>query len=471
LSEVWILTKPKTIIEKIWDKKKVHEEAGKPDLIYIDFHLIHEVTSPQAFEGLRLTNRKVRRPDLTFATMDHNVPTINRENVKDEISKKQMDTLQDNCKEFGIELADMFHPDQGIVHIIGPQLGLTQPGKTIVCGDSHTSTHGAFGAIAFGIGTSEVEHVFATQTLWQERPKTLNVKVDGEIGYGVTAKDLILAIIAKYGVRMGNGHIVEYTGEAIRNMTMEERMTVCNMSIEEGARAGLISPDETTVEFLRGKRYAPKGEAFEKASAEWLALATDEGAEYDNTLTLDASQVERQVTWGTNPGMGEPVSGSTPIIAEQADQAGTKAALEYMGLEENVPMQDIQVDHIFIGSCTNARLPDLRSAAKIVKGEKVKDNIESAIIVHGSSFVKNQAEEEGLDQIFKDAGFEWRNAGCSACLGMNDDIIPPKGRCASTSNRNFEGRQGNEARTHLVSPEMAAATAIEGKFVDVRHYA
>ncbi|HLR53841.1 MAG TPA: 3-isopropylmalate dehydratase large subunit [Pseudogracilibacillus sp.] len=465
------MTKPKTIIEKIWDKKKVHEEAGKPDLIYIDFHLIHEVTSPQAFEGLRLTNRKVRRPDLTFATMDHNVPTINRENVKDEISKKQMDTLQDNCKEFGIELADMFHPDQGIVHIIGPQLGLTQPGKTIVCGDSHTSTHGAFGAIAFGIGTSEVEHVFATQTLWQERPKTLNVKVDGELGYGVTAKDLILAIIAKYGVRMGNGHIVEYTGEAIRNMTMEERMTVCNMSIEAGARAGLISPDETTVEFLRGKRYAPKGEDFEKASAEWLALATDEGAEYDQTLTIDASQVEPQVTWGTNPGMGAPVSGSTPIIAEQADQAGTKAALEYMGLEENVPMQDIQVDHIFIGSCTNARLPDLRSAAKIVKGKKVKDNIESAIIVPGSFLVKNQAEEEGLDQIFKDAGFEWRNAGCSACLGMNDDIIPPKGRCASTSNRNFEGRQGNEARTHLVSPEMAAATAIEGKFVDVRHYA
>lgn len=465
------MAKPKTIIEKIWDQKVVHEETGKPDLIYIDFHLIHEVTSPQAFEGLRLTNRKVRRPDLTFATMDHNVPTINRDNVKDEISKKQMDTLQDNCKEFGVELADMFHPDQGIVHIIGPQLGLTQPGKTIVCGDSHTSTHGAFGAIAFGIGTSEVEHVFATQTLWQERPKTLNVKVEGELGYGVTAKDLILAIIAKYGVRMGNGHIVEYTGEAIRNMTMEERMTVCNMSIEAGARAGLISPDETTVEFLKGKRYAPKGEDFAKASEEWLALATDDGAEYDQTLTIDASQVEPQVTWGTNPGMGAPVSGRTPVIKEQEDQTGTKAALEYMGLEENVPMQDIQVDHIFIGSCTNARLPDLRSAANIVKGKKVKDNIKSAIIVPGSFLVKNQAEEEGLDQIFIDAGFEWRNAGCSACLGMNDDIIPPKGRCASTSNRNFEGRQGNEARTHLVSPEMAAATAIEGRFVDVRDYA
>lgn len=464
------MAKPKTIIEKIWEKKVVHEEAGKPDLIYIDFHLIHEVTSPQAFEGLRLTNRKLRRPDLTFATMDHNVPTRDIDNIKDPISKKQIDTLEENCKEFGVELANMYHPDQGIVHVIGPQLGLTQPGKTIVCGDSHTSTHGAFGAIAFGIGTSEVEHVFATQTLWQAKPKTLNVKVEGKLGPGITAKDLILAIISKYGIRMGNGHIVEYTGEAIRNMTMEERMTVCNMSIEAGARAGLISPDETTVNFLRGKRHVPKGEAFEEVSQEWLALATDEGATYDQTLTIDATKVEPQVTWGTNPGMGAPVSGRTPIAAESDNPEEVKRALEYMGLEEDVPMSEIPVEHIFIGSCTNARLSDLRNVARIVEGKKIHPDLKSAIVVPGSYLVKVQAEEEGIDQILKDAGFEWRNAGCSACLGMNDDIIPPKGRCASTSNRNFEGRQGNGARTHLVSPEMAAATAIEGHFVDVRYY-
>lgn len=462
------MVEPKTIIEKIWDKKIVHEEEGKPDLIYIDFHLIHEVTSPQAFEGLRMAGRKVRRPDLTFATMDHNVPTADRENVKDPISKLQMDTLVTNCEEFGVTLADMYHPDQGIVHVIGPQLGLTQPGKTIVCGDSHTSTHGAFGAIAFGIGTSEVEHVFATQSLWQEKPKTLNVNIDGKLSRGVTAKDLILAIIAKYGVRMGNGYIVEYTGEAIRNMTMEERMTVCNMSIEAGARAGLISPDETTVNYLRGKRYVPKGEAFDQLADEWLALATDDHAAYDKTLTIKASEVEPQVTWGTNPGMGAPISGHTPIIDEVENKEEVKRALDYMGLEENVPMKDIHVDHIFIGSCTNARLPDLRSVAEIVKGKKVKDTIKSAIVVPGSYLVKVQAEEEGIDQVLTEAGFEWRNAGCSACLGMNDDIIPPQGRCASTSNRNFEGRQGNGARTHLVSPEMAAFTALEGHFVDTR---
>lgn len=464
------MAKPKTIIEKIWEKKVVHEEEGKPDLLYIDLHLIHEVTSPQAFEGLRLKNRRVRRPDLTFATMDHNVPTKNREEVRDPISKLQMETLKKNCEEFNIPLADMFHPDQGIVHVIGPQLGLTQPGKTIVCGDSHTSTHGAFGALAFGIGTSEVEHVLATQTIWQAKPKTLNVHVKGDLGPGVTAKDLILAIIAKFGVKMGTGHIIEYTGEAIRKMTMEERMTICNMSIEAGARAGLISPDETTVEFLRGRRHVPKGEEFEKAAQEWLALATDEGATYDKVLTIDASEVEPQVTWGTNPSMGVPVSGSTPKLDEVENKEEVKRALEYMGLEEGQPITSIEIDHVFIGSCTNSRLDDLRKAARIVEGKKVKDNVR-AIVVPGSFLVKMQAEEEGIDKIFKEAGFEWRDAGCSMCLGMNDDIVPPGGRCASTSNRNFEGRQGNGARTHLVSPEMAAAAAIEGRFVDVRTYA
>ena len=463
------MAKPKTIIEKIWEQKVVHREEGKPDLLYIDLHLVHEVTSPQAFEGLRLKNRKVRRPDLTFATMDHNVPTMNREQVNDPIAKAQLDELKKNCEEFGIELADMFHPDQGIVHVIGPQLGLTQPGKTIVCGDSHTSTHGAFGAIAFGIGTSEVEHVLATQTIWQQRPKTLNVHVEGELGTGVTAKDLILAIIAKYGVQMGTGHIIEYTGEAIRNMTMEERMTVCNMSIEAGARAGLISPDETTIEYLRGRRHVPKGEEFERVAQEWLALATDEGATYDKTLTIDASEIEPQVTWGTNPGMGAPISGRTPIIAESDDPRGVELALEYMGLEENQPITSIEIDHVFIGSCTNSRLRDLKKAAEIVKGKKVKDGVR-AIVVPGSFLVKMEAEELGIDKIFKEAGFEWRDAGCSMCLGMNEDIVPPGGRCASTSNRNFEGRQGNGARTHLVSPEMAAAAAIEGRFVDVREY-
>src|SRR5690625_1489478 len=419
--------KPKTIIEKIWEKKVVHEEEGKPDLIYIDLYLIHEVTSPQAFEGLRMTNRKVRRPDLTFATMDHNVPTKDRDVIDDPISKLQMDTLVKNCKDFNIELADMFHPDQGIVHVIGPQLGLTQPGKTIVCGDSHTSTHGAFGAIAFGIGTSEVEHVFATQTLWQAKPKTLNVKVEGELGPGVTAKDLILAIIAKYGVRMGNGHIIEYTGEAIQNMTMEERMTVCNMSIEAGARAGLISPDETTVEFLRGKREVPKGEDFDKLAEEWLALATDDGAVYDQTLTIDAAEVEPQVTWGTNPGMGVPISGSTPKLAEVDNKEEVERALYYMGLEENKPMTSIEIDHVFIGSCTNSRVNDLKKAASIVKGKKVKDSVR-AIVVPGSFLVKMEAEELGLDKVFKEAGFEWRDAGCSMCLGMNDDIVLPGGR-------------------------------------------
>lgn len=462
--------KPKTIIEKIWEKHVVHREEGHPDLLYIDLHLIHEVTSPQAFEGLRINNRKVRRPDLTFATMDHNVPTINREVIRDEIAKKQLETLKKNCEEFGIKLADMFHPDQGIVHVIGPQLGLTQPGKTIVCGDSHTSTHGAFGAIAFGIGTSEVEHVLATQTIWQRKPKTLNVHVEGDLGPGVTAKDLILAIIAKFGVSFGQGYIIEYTGKAIRDLTMEGRMTVCNMSIEAGARAGLISPDEKTIEYLRGRRYVPKGEEFDRIAEEWLALATDEGAEYDKTVTIRAEEIEPQVTWGTNPGMCVPISGRTPSLAEVDNKDEVKRALEYMGLEENQPMTEIEIDHVFIGSCTNSRLSDLRKAAEIVRCRKIHPNIKRAIVVPGSWVVKAEAEKEGLDQIFKDAGFEWRDSGCSMCLGMNEDIVPPGGRCASTSNRNFEGRQGTGARTHLVSPEMAAAAAIAGHFVDVRKF-
>ncbi|WP_017548414.1 3-isopropylmalate dehydratase large subunit [Salinicoccus carnicancri] len=459
----------KTIIEKIWENHIVHSEADKPDLIYIDQHLVHEVTSPQAFEGLRLNDRKVRRPDLTYATMDHNVPTRDRDVIKDEISKKQMETLRKNCADFGIRLADMYHPDQGIVHVIGPQLGLTQPGKTIVCGDSHTSTHGAFGALAFGIGTSEVEHVLATQTLMQSEPKTMNVRVNGNLEAGVTAKDLILAIIAKFGVKFGTGHVIEYTGEAIRNLSMEGRMTVCNMSIEGGARAGLISPDATTVEFLRGREYVPEGEAFDSLAGKWLELATDEDAEYDVTLEIDAAEVEPQVSWGTNPGMVVPISAATPKISNVENKDEVRRALEYMGLGEDQPITSIEIDHVFIGSCTNSRLPDLQNAADIVKGHRVKEGVR-AIVVPGSFSVKMQAEELGLDRIFKDAGFEWRESGCSMCLAMNDDIVPSGGRCASTSNRNFEGRQGSGARTHLVSPEMAAVAAIEGTFTDVRKF-
>lgn len=467
------MQKPKTIIQKIWDQHVVHQEEGKPDLLYIDLHLVHEVTSPQAFEGLRMNGRKVRRPDLTFATMDHNVPTRQRLVINDPISKKQIDTLQQNCEEFGITLADIHHPDNGIVHVIGPELGLTQPGKTIVCGDSHTSTHGAFGALAFGIGTSEVEHVLATQTLWQAPPKTLNVKVNGMLGTGVTAKDLILAIIGKFGVKFGTGHVIEYTGEAIRAMTMEERMTVCNMSIEGGARAGLISPDETTIEYLRGRRHVPKGEAFEEAAARWKALATDEGAEYDDVVEINAAEVEPQVTWGTNPGMCIPVTANVPSpddANKPSEKDEIRRALEYMGLEASQPISNVKIDHVFIGSCTNSRLSDLRKAAAIIRGLKVSPSVK-AIVVPGSFSVKLAAEKEGLDQVFKEAGFEWRDAGCSMCLGMNDDIIPSGERCASTSNRNFEGRQGKGARTHLVSPEMAAAAAIAGQFVDVRKFA
>lgn len=462
----------KTIIEKIWEKHVVHREEGKPDLLYIDLHLVHEVTSPQAFEGLRLNNRKVRRPDLTFATMDHNVPTRLNEAVQDPISKKQMSTLEKNCAEFGVPLAGMGHPDQGIVHVIGPQLGLTQPGKTIVCGDSHTSTHGAFGALAFGIGTSEVEHVLSTQTLWQAKPKTMEVKVNGKLGEGVTSKDLILAIIAKYGINVGTGHIFEYTGEAIRNLTMEERMTVCNMSIEAGAKAGLISPDEKTFAYLEGRPHVPTGEAFEKLKEEWRTLATDDDAVYDAVIEIDASEIEPVVTWGTNPGMGVGINGRVPKPEDaktEAEKAEIEKALAYMGLEGGTKMTDIEIQYVFIGSCTNSRIEDLRSAAKVIKGKKVHQGV-NAIVVPGSHSVKLQAEAEGLDQIFLDAGFEWRQSGCSMCLAMNADQVPAGKRCASTSNRNFEGRQGNGSRTHLVSPSMAAAAAIAGRFVDVRTF-
>lgn len=466
------MQKPKNIIQKIWEQHVVHQEEGKPDLLYIDLHLVHEVTSPQAFEGLRMTSRKVRRPDLTYATMDHNIPTRQRQVINDPISKKQVDTLQQNCEEFGITLADLHHPDNGIVHVIGPELGLTQPGKTIVCGDSHTSTHGAFGALAFGIGTSEVEHVLATQTLWQAPPKTMNVKVNGKLGTGVTAKDLILAIIGKFGVRFGTGYVIEYTGEAIRGFSMEERMTVCNMSIEGGARAGLISPDETTVEYLRGRKNVPQGEAFEEAAARWKALATEEGATYDTVVEIEAAEVEPQVTWGTNPGMCIPVTANVPSPADTdkpSEKDEIQRALEYMGLQAGQPISDVKIDHVFIGSCTNSRLSDLRKAAEIVRGKQVNPSV-TAIVVPGSFSVKLAAEKEGLDQVFKEAGFQWRDAGCSMCLGMNDDIIPSGERCASTSNRNFEGRQGKGARTHLVSPEMAAAAAVTGHFVDVRKF-
>lgn len=465
---------PKTLYEKIWEKHVIHQEPGKPALIYIDLHLIHEVTTPQAFEGLRLAGRKVRRPDLTFGTMDHNVPTTttDRFNVVDPISKQQIDTLVANCKEFGVPLADLHSPDQGIVHIIGPELGLTQPGKTIVCGDSHTSTHGAFGALAFGIGTSEVEHVLATQCLQQAKSKTMEVRVNGDMPAGTTGKDLILAIIAKYGTDFATGYVIEYTGSAIRKLSMEDRMTVCNMTIEGGARAGLIAPDETTFQYLEGRRYAPKGEEWSKAIAAWKQLATDEGAQFDRIVEIDASEVIPQVTWGTSPGMGTDISKEVPNpedFTTTNEQKAAKAALEYMGLTPGTPMSEISIDRVFIGSCTNGRIEDLRAAAKVAKGYKVASNV-SAMIVPGSQAVKKQAEEEGLDKIFEAAGFEWREAGCSMCLGMNPDILAPGERCASTSNRNFEGRQGRGGRTHLVSPAMAAAAAIKGHFTDVRQW-
>ncbi len=464
----------KTMYEKIWDNHVIHQEAGKPSLIYIDLHLVHEVTSPQAFEGLRLTGRKVRRPDLTFATMDHNVPTTQQErfNISDSIAKQQVDTLALNCQEFGLRLFDLHSLDQGIVHVMGPELGLTHPGKTIVCGDSHTSTHGAFGALAFGIGTSEVEHVLATQTLQQSKAKTLELRISGKLKPGVTAKDLILAVIAKYGTDFATGYVIEYTGEAIRGLSMEERMTVCNMSIEGGARAGLIAPDETTFSFLRGREYAPRGAAFDAAVAEWKKLVSDEGAVYDRVVEFDADSVIPQVTWGTSPGMGTNVNGLVPDpkgFPTANERKAAEKALEYMDLKPGTPMTELKVDYVFIGSCTNGRIEDIRAAAEVARGYKVSSGV-TAIVVPGSGRVKFQAEKEGLDKILIEAGFEWRDAGCSMCLGMNPDILSPGQRCASTSNRNFEGRQGRGGRTHLVSPAMAAAAAIEGHFVDVRDW-
>lgn len=461
---------PKTLYEKIWDLHIVDQEDNKPAIIYIDLHLVHEVTSPQAFEGLRLADRKVRRPDLTFATIDHNVPTIDRHNIKDPISKKQIETLEENCEEFGITLYGLDSPHQGIVHVIGPELGLTLPGKTIVCGDSHTATHGAFGALAFGIGTSEVEHVLSTQCLHQSKSKTMNIALKGDLPRGVSAKDIILGVISKYGTDFGTGYVIEFTGDAIMKTSMEERLTICNMAIEAGARAGLIAPDQVTFNYLKGRKFAPEGEDFEKAVKSWKELATDPGAEYDTVLKFDLDTLEPQVTWGTSPGMGASISDTVPSPSDFNDpdkQNACKKALEYMGLEPGTPMNEIPIDVAFIGSCTNARIEDLRAAAEVAKGRKVKDGI-VAMVVPGSQLVKKQAEEEGLDKIFLDAGFEWRDSGCSMCLAMNPDHLKPKERCASTSNRNFEGRQGRGGRTHLVSPAMAAAAAIAGHFIDVR---
>jgi 3-isopropylmalate/(R)-2-methylmalate dehydratase large subunit len=464
--------KPKTLVEKIWDQHVVVQEPNKPDLLFIDLHLVHEVTSPQAFEGIRLAGRTVRRPDLTFATMDHNVPTVNPALIQDKIALNQIETLEKNCKDFGIPLAGLNSSEQGIVHVIGPELGLTLPGKTIVCGDSHTSTHGAFGALAFGIGTSEVEHVLATQCLWQSRPKTLKVELLGARPLGTSAKDIILGLISKYGVKFGTGYIIEFSGDAIKQLTMEERMTVCNMSIEAGAKAGLIQPDEVTFSYIKGRKHSPKGEEFEKAVEHWMTLRSDDDAVFDATIQFDVSELEPQVTWGTNPSMGVSVNGYVPDPEKMTDpvqKSSTYQALTYMGLTPNTKITDISIDYVFIGSCTNSRLEDLRKAAEVVKGRKVSPNV-TALVVPGSKTVKKQAEEEGLDQIFIDAGFEWRETGCSMCLSMNPDVVPPGKRCASTSNRNFEGRQGRGARTHLVSPAMAAAAAIKGHFVDVNEF-
>lgn len=459
----------KSIIDKIWEKHIVHREEEKPDLMYIDLHFVHEVTSPQAFSGLRMKGRNVRRPDKTFATVDHNIPTDNRYEITDQVALNQMTTLERNCLEFGIHLAGINSPDQGIVHVIGPELGLTQPGMTIVCGDSHTSTHGAFGSIAFGIGTSEVEHVLATQTIWRAKPKTLKLEINGELKKGVTAKDVILYVIATYGIDFGTGYIIEYCGETIKKMTMEERMTICNMSIEGGARAGLISPDETTFSYIKGRKYAPKGKDFSLAVEKWRTLASDHDAIYDKEITIVANDIAPMVSWGTNPSMTAKVTDAIPTFEDcktDLERKSLKRALSYMGLQEGQKIEDIEVQHVFIGSCTNSRIEDLREAASIAKGRTVHPNVR-ALVVPGSQQVKKQAESEGLDLVFKNAGFEWRDSGCSMCLSMNNDFVPSEEHCASTSNRNFEGRQGSGARTHLVSPIMAAAAALHGRFVHV----
>jgi 3-isopropylmalate/(R)-2-methylmalate dehydratase large subunit len=456
---------PKTLSEKVWDAHVVRAAEGEPDLLYIDLHLVHEVTSPQAFDGLRLAGRGVRRPDLTLATEDHNVPTDSLvQPVADPISRKQLETLRANCAEFGVRLHPMGDPNQGIVHVIGPEQGVTQPGMTIVCGDSHTSTHGAFGALAFGIGTSEVEHVLATQTLPQSRPGTMAVTVEGDLPAGVTAKDVVLAIIGRIGTGGGIGSVIEYRGSAIRSLSMEGRMTVCNMSIEAGAKAGLIAPDETTFEYLKGRPYAPTGAAWDEAVAYWRTLVTDEGATFDKEVVIDATTLKPHVTWGTNPGQVAPIDDVVPdpeSFLDPIERNAAERALQYMGLTAGTPLREVAVDTVFIGSCTNSRIEDLRAAAAVASGRRVKDGMR-AMVVPGSFRVKDQAEAEGLHEVFTAAGFEWREPGCSMCLAMNPDKLAPGERAASTSNRNFEGRQGPGGRTHLVSPAVAAATAIAG---------
>jgi 3-isopropylmalate/(R)-2-methylmalate dehydratase large subunit len=467
------MEQPRTLFEKVWADHLVYSSTGAQPLLYIDLHLVHEVTSPQAFDGLRAAGRKVRQPQRTVATVDHNIPTTPRGlPIVDPIAARQIGALQKNCREFGVPLFDMDSPEQGIVHVIGPELGLTLPGATIVCGDSHTSTHGAFGALAFGIGTSEVEHVMATQCLPQRKPKTMLIQVNGRLPAGVTAKDLILGIIGQIGTDGATGYVVEYAGEAVRGLSMEGRMTLCNMSIEAGARAGMVAPDDTTFNYVKGRSFAPTGADWEKALAHWRTLPTDPGAKFDKVIEVDAAKLSPFVTWGTNPGMVVPVTGSIPEpdkVAVASDRTATERMLEYMGLQAGTPIEQIAVDRVFIGSCTNSRLEDLRAAAKVAKGHHVSSRVR-AMVVPGSQSVKQAAEQEGLDRIFQEAGFEWRESGCSMCLGMNPDILEPGERCASTSNRNFEGRQGRGGRTHLVSPMMAAAAAIEGHFVDIRNW-
>ncbi len=462
----------RTLFDRVWEAHVVDEQPDAPALLYVDLHLIHEVTSPQAFEGLRLAGRRVRRPDLSLATMDHNVPTEEGP-VRDPLARAQLDALRRNCEEFGVPLYATGSGREGIVHVIGPELGVTQPGMTIVCGDSHTSTHGAFGALAFGIGTSEVEHVLATQTLPQRRPKTMRVRFEGELPLGVTAKDAILGAIGRIGVDGGTGYVIEYAGSTVRDLTMEGRMTICNMSIEAGARAGMIAPDETTFAYLEGRPAAPSGAEWERRLDEWRALPSDPDASFDREVEIDVRELEPQVTWGTNPGMVAPVSGRVPDpeeLADADDRAAAKRALAYMALEPGTAIGDIHVDRVFIGSCTNARIEDLRVVARVVDGRRVHPSVR-AMVVPGSASVRRQAEEEGLHLVLERAGFEWRRAGCSMCLGMNPDVLAPGERCASTSNRNFEGRQGKGGRTHLVSPAMAAAAALAGHFVDVRELA
>jgi 3-isopropylmalate/(R)-2-methylmalate dehydratase large subunit len=445
--------------------------AGQLPLLYVDLHLVHEVTSPQAFDGLRAAGRKVREPLRTIATVDHNIPTEPRGTpITDEIAKRQIEALQQNCRDFGVRLFDMDSPDQGIVHVIGPELGYTQPGMTIVCGDSHTSTHGAFGALAFGIGTSEVEHVLATQCLPQRKPKTMLIQVTGNLAEGVTAKDLVLGILGKIGTDGATGHVIEYAGEAVRALSMEGRMTVCNMSIEAGARAGMIAPDETTFAYMKGRRFAPSGEEWDAAVTRWRQLTSDPGAKYDTVVEINAAELAPFVTWGTNPGMVVPITGRVPELpANGNERPNAQRMLDYMGLEPGTLVEKIRIDRVFIGSCTNSRLEDLRAAARVAKGHKVANGVR-AMVVPGSQKIKHAAEQEGLDRIFQEAGFEWRESGCSMCLGMNPDILNPGERCASTSNRNFEGRQGRGGRTHLLSPMMAAAAAIEGHFTDIRNW-